>query len=279
MPEPALGEVRPGRTDLQFANLNGVTLHYQLIGAPEGKPVIVFVNSLGSDFRIWRDVIIRLAGDFAIVTYDKRGHGLSDVGAAPYTMDDHIADLEALLDMLDVGSAIVCGLSVGGLIAQGLTAKRPDLVSALILCDTGHKIGTEALWNGRIEAIESNGIESISNAILERWFTEKFRTEQPDALAGYRNMLCRTPAAGYAGTAAAIRDTDYTAQAAAIHVPTLCIVGEEDGSTPPELVAELAKLIPNARYQPIPGAAHLPCIEQPVVMTDAIRAFTDLLAP
>lgn len=263
---------------MQFAHLNGVTLHYQLIGAPAGKPVIIFANSLGSDFRIWRDVIVRLAGDFAIVTYDKRGHGLSDVGHAPYTMDDHVGDLEALLDMLDIEGAIVCGLSVGGLIAQGLYAKRPDLVRALILCDTGHKIGTAELWNSRIEAVERDGIESISDAILERWFAKKFRSENPDDLAGYRNMLCRTPAAGYAGTAAAIRDTDFTQQAAAIGVPTLCVVGEEDGSTPPELVGELAKLIPGARYQPIPDAAHLPCIEQPVVLTDAIRAFTDLLA-
>lgn len=271
------GGIRPGRTELQFAHLNGVTLHYQLIGAPQGKPVIVFANSLGSDFRIWRDVIVRLAGDFAIVTYDKRGHGLSDIGASPYTMDDHVGDLEALLDLLDIENAIICGLSVGGLIAQGLYARRPDLVKALILCDTGHKIGTEDLWNSRIEAIEGDGIDSISDSILERWFTKKFRTEHPDDLAGYRNMLCRTPAAGYAGTAAAIRDTDYTQQATAIKVPTLCVVGEEDGSTPPALVAELAKLIPDARYQPIPDAGHLPCIEQPVVLTDAIRAFTDML--
>ncbi|MCR9139698.1 MAG: 3-oxoadipate enol-lactonase [Alphaproteobacteria bacterium] len=263
---------------MQFAHLNGVTLHYQLIGAPAGKPVIVFANSLGSDFRIWRDVIVRLAGDFAIVTYDKRGHGLSDIGNAPYTMDDHVADLEALLGMLKIDGAIVCGLSVGGLIAQGLYAKRPDLVRAMILCDTGHKIGTAELWNSRIEAIERDGIESISDTILERWFTKSFRTEKPDDLAGYRNMLCRTPAAGYVGTAAAIRDTDFTQQAAAIRVPTLCVVGEEDGSTPPELVGELAKIIPGARYQPIPNAGHLPCIEQPVVLTDAIRAFTDLLA-
>jgi 3-oxoadipate enol-lactonase len=63
---------------LQFAHLNGVTIHYQVIGAA-GKPLIVFANSLGTDFRIWRDVIVRLVGDYAVICYDKRGHGLSSI--------------------------------------------------------------------------------------------------------------------------------------------------------------------------------------------------------
>jgi 3-oxoadipate enol-lactonase len=70
---------------LQFATVNDVILHHQLIGGPAGRPVIVFANSLGTDFRIWRDVVVRLAGDFPIVTYDKRGHGLSDLGQVPYS--------------------------------------------------------------------------------------------------------------------------------------------------------------------------------------------------
>lgn len=263
---------------MQFAEINGVTLHFQLIGAPEGKPVIVFSNSLGTDFRIWRDVIVRLAGEFAIVTYDKRGHGLSDVGQSPYSIDDHVADLAGLLDLLGVQDAIICGLSVGGLIAQGLYASRPDLVRALILCDTGHKIGTDELWNSRIDAIREGGIEAISDQILERWFTPDYRTKERLAFAGYRNMLCRTPVDGYVGTAAAIRDADFTEQTGAIKVPTLCVVGDQDGATPPELVGEMAKLIPGARYQVIPNAGHLPCIEQPVVLTDAIKAFVDLLS-
>lgn len=263
---------------MQFAQINGITLHYQLIGAPEGKPVIVFSNSLGTDFRIWRDVIVRLVGEFAIVTYDKRGHGLSDLGTSPYTMDDHVADLEGLLDHLNVRNAIVCGLSVGGVIAQGLYAKRPELVQALILCDTAHKISTAELWDERIKMLESIGLEGMAEPVLERWFTEKFRTEQPDDLAGYRNMLCRTPAAGYGGTCAALRDADYTAQASRIAVPTMCVVGAEDLATTPELVGELAKLIPESRYQVIPGAGHLPCIEQPVVLSDAIKAFVDMVS-
>ncbi len=258
---------------MQFALLNGVTIHFQTIGAPAGKPVIVFANSLGCDFRIWRDVIVRLAGDYAIVTYDKRGHGLSDIGETPYSMDDHVSDLEALLDHLQVKQAIVCGLSVGGMIAQGLYARRKDLVRALILCDTAPKIGDEASWNARIETVEKDGVAALADGILERWFTPDFRRDDNPEFAGYRNMLTRTPVAGYAGTCAALRDCDYMNEAKQIGVPTLCVVGDQDGSTPPELVLAMAKRIPAARYEVIADAGHIPCVEQPEALAAVMRAF------
>lgn len=262
---------------MQFARLNGVVIHHQVIGAAPDRPTIVFANSLGTDFRIWRDVIVRMVSEFGILMYDKRGHGLSEAGDGPTTMDDHIDDLAALLDHFKTKDVIVCGLSVGGLIAQGLAAKRPDLVRALILCDTGHKIGTEDMWNARIAAIEEQGIAAISDSILERWFTPDYRSADNADFIGYRLMLERTPAAGYTGTCAAIRDTDFTDQSAALDVPTICVVGDQDGSTPPSLVGELARLIPGAMYQEIPNAGHLPCIEAPVVLADVIKGFVGQL--
>lgn len=261
---------------MQFAKLNGVTLHHQVIGAQPGKPTIIFVNSLGTDFRIWRDVIVRLAGEYGLITYDKRGHGLSETGPS-CTMDDHVGDLAAVIDHYGARDVIVCGLSVGGMIALGLSKARPELVRALILCDTAHKIGTADMWNARIAAVEEGGIASLSDAILERWFTKEFRTPDNPDFTGYRMMLERSPAEGYINTCAALRDTDYTEIAAHLSVPAICVVGEEDGSTPPELVGEMAKLIPNARYQPIPGAAHLPCIEKPIELSETIRAFIGTL--
>ncbi|WP_425418019.1 3-oxoadipate enol-lactonase [Oricola indica] len=258
---------------MQFAFLNGIAIHYQTIGAPKGKPTLVFANSLGTDFRIWRDVIVRLAGDYAILTYDKRGHGLSDIGETPYEMDDHVSDLEALLDHLQVRDAIICGLSVGGVIAQGLYARRKDLVRALILCDTAPKIGDADSWNARIRTVEEDGIAALADGILERWFTPEFRRSDNAEFIGYRNMLTRSPAAGYAGTCAALRDCDYTDQARQIGVPTLCVVGEEDGSTAPELVLDMAKRIPAARYEVIEDAGHIPCVEQPDALIAVMRAF------
>ena len=260
---------------MQFARINDVTIHYQIIGAAGDKPVLVFANSLGTDFRIWRDVIVRLAGDFAIVLYDKRGHGLSDIGQVPYAIEDHATDLAGLLDLLNVKNAVICGLSVGGLIAQSLYQRRPDLVRALILCDTAHKIGTADSWNARIAQVEAHGLESIVDAVMERWFTPAFRRPENRAFAGYSNMLVRQPATGYTATCAALRDADFTEAAKKIAVPTICIVGDQDGSTPPELVLSTAKLIPNARYEVIKDAGHIPCVEQPEALTAVIRAFID----
>lgn len=262
---------------MQFARINDVTIHYQIIGGPADKPVLVFANSLGTDFRIWRDVIVRLAGDFPILLYDKRGHGLSDLGQMPYSIEDHATDLAGLLDFLSVKDAVICGLSVGGLVAQSLYQLRPDLVRALILCDTAHKIGTADSWNARIAQVEAHGIESIVDAIMERWFTPAFRRPENITFAGYCNMLIRQPAAGYAATCAALRDADLTEAAARIAVPTICIVGDQDGSTPPELVLSTAKLIPNARYEVIKDAGHIPCVEQPEALTEVIRAFVDVV--
>lgn len=262
---------------MQFARINDVTIHYQIIGGPADKPVLVFANSLGTDFRIWRDVIVRLAGDFAIVLYDKRGHGLSDLGQMPYSIEDHATDLAGLLDFLSVKNAIICGLSVGGLIAQSLYQRRPDLVRALILCDTAPKIGSTESWNARIAQVEAEGIESIVDSIMERWFTPAFRRPENTAYAGYCNMLIRQPVAGYGATCAALRDADLTEAAARIAVPTICIVGDQDGSTPPDVVLSTAKLIPNARYEVIKDAGHIPCVEQPEALSEVIRAFIDVV--
>ncbi|WMT87966.1 3-oxoadipate enol-lactonase [Pelagibacterium sp. 26DY04] len=262
---------------MQFLKVDDAVLHYQVIGGPEGAPAIVFANALGTDFRIWRDVIVRLAGRFTILTYDKRGHGLSQTGEGPVTITRHAEDLAAIMDAAGIGSAIVCGLSIGGLIAQQLYADRRDLVSALILCDTAGKIGDADLWNQRIAAVEANGIAALSDGIMPRWFTADFRSTRTDELAGYRTMLERQSPAGYIASCAALRDADLRDRARQIGVPTLCVVGEEDGSTPVDTVTELAKSIPGSRLEIIKGAGHIPCVEQPEMLSEIILAFIQSL--
>jgi 3-oxoadipate enol-lactonase len=183
------------------------------------------------------------------------------------------------LDLLSVKNAVISGLSVGGLIAQSLCQRRPDLVSALILCDTAHKIGTAESWNARSAAVEKNGIGSIVDAVMERWFTPAFRRPENTAYSGYCNMLVRQPVEGYLAACAAIRDADFTEVAKTITVPTMCVVGDQDGSTPPDLVLSTARLISGARYEVIRDCAHIPCVEQPEALTTIIRAFLASIPP
>jgi 3-oxoadipate enol-lactonase len=255
---------------MAFIRANGIVLHHQVLGQVDA-PALVFNNSLGSDFRIWQEVAPTFADRFRVVLYDKRGHGLSDAPSRPYTMDDHTDDLLALLDHLKVESAALVGLSVGGMIAQRAAVRAPERVKALVLCCTAAKIGTPELWADRISAVESSGIEPIAENVLQRWFTPEFRETRKDEVSGWRNMLVRMPAHGYAGTCAAIRDADLTADAGRIAVPTLCVAGDQDGSTPADLVRGTANLIPGARFELIEGSGHIPCIEKPAVLTQLIE--------
>jgi 3-oxoadipate enol-lactonase len=254
---------------MAFARANGIVVHYQVVGPSDG-PVLVFVNSLGSDLRIWQEVAPAFAERFRVILYDKRGHGLSDAPSAPYTMDEHTDDLLALLDHLGVEKASLVGLSVGGMIAQRMAVRAPERVQSITLCCTAAKIGTPELWADRIGAVETGGIEPIADAVLQRWFTPLFHETRADDLAGWRNMLVRTPAHGYAGTCAAIRDADLRPDAGRIAVPTLCVAGDQDGSTPADLVKGTADLIPGARFALIPGAGHIPCVEKPAELSGLI---------
>ena len=155
---------------------------------------------------------------------------------------------------------------MGGLIAQQLALLAPERLSALVICDSAAKIGTDASWDTRIQAIETNGLISISAAVMERWFTQAFRAEKPMELAGWEQMLRLTPDAGYIATCMALREADLTREISKISTPTLVICGDQDQSTPPELVKATAALIPDAHFEIIENCGHIPPAEQPAAL-------------
>lgn len=256
----------------QFVTANGLTLNCMLEGAQNGLP-LVFINSLGTDLRIWDVVTPHFAERFRLIRYDKRGHGLSDCPPAPYSIRDHATDLAGLLDHLDIQQAVLVGISVGGMIALDFAATWPQRVLKLVLCDTAAVIGTADMWNERVQALHKHGMEYLAEVMPARWFTISYSEKCPAAQRGYINMLTRTPLEGYIGTCEAIRDADLTESSRTIQVPALALCGKEDISTPPELVRSLIGLLPHVSYEEIPGAAHLPCIEQPDAMAVHIDNF------
>ena len=257
---------------MKFANISSLTIHYS-DNEQRDRPVLVFVNSLGTDFRIWDQVAAVIGRRFRIIGYDKRGHGLSDAPIGPYSLQDHVDDLQALLAQLEVDTAVLAGVSVGGMIAQSFCTQHSERVSALVLCDTAARIGTADLWNERITRVRGSGLESIADAVLERWFSGEFRQQRATEFGGWRNMLIRTPAEGYASTCAAIRDADLGHSTPLITQPALVVCGEHDGATPPDLVHSLAESIPGARFEIIRDAGHLPSIEQPETLFDLMDKF------
>lgn len=257
---------------MQFATVGGITLHYSLEGRKDG-PALVFVHSIGTDQRIWDGVLPYLADDFRLLRYDLRGHGLSDAPPAPYSIGDHVADLAGLMRHLQIEAAIVIGISLGGLVAMGYAAAHPQHVNALVLCDTSSKIGTAAMWNERIDTLRQKGMDSMTEAILGRWFSPGYINQYPAEYRGYCNMLTRTSLIGYTASCEAIRDADLTETARTITAKTLVLCGADDKSTPPEVGRALAETLPHARFAVVEGAAHLPCIDQSERFASVIKPF------
>ena len=257
---------------MAFARINNNVHHYVSSGA-KSKPALLFANSLGTDLRIWDDVTDRLNENFRVVRYDKRGHGLSDAPPSPYSINDLAQDVAGVLDALEIEQAVLCGVSVGGLIAQAFALNYPKRVRALVLCDTGARIGSIESWRQRIEIVRAGGLQALESPTMERWFSPTFRARRSADIRGYSNMLLQTSVEGYIGTCCALRDADFRATLATVRCPTLVLCGAQDIATPPELGRELAELISGAQFSLIENAAHLPCIEQPDILTQKMLRF------
>lgn len=245
-------------------------LNYAEDGDPGGAPV-VFAHALGTDLRLWDAVVPLLPAGLRIIRLDMRGHGRSDVPPPPYTMGGLVRDAERMLDALSIRDAVFVGLSIGGMIAQGLAVKRLDQVRALVLSNTAAKIATPAIWADRIAAVRTGGLAAVSGPTLDRWFPRPFR--DGDLAAERRRRLESTPVDGWIGAAAAIAGADFYATTATLTLPTLVIAGSEDGSTPPDLVHETADLIRGSRFALLRRTGHLPPVDRPDAFAALLATF------
>lgn len=237
---------------------------------PPGAPALVLVHALGTSLALWDGVAARLPRH-RILRLDLRGHGASDVPPAPYAMGALVRDVERLIDHFGLKETVVAGVSLGGMVAQGLAVKRLDLVRGLVLSNTAARIGTAAQWQDRIALVREQGLEALADATMERWLGRGWR-DNP-ALPALRQGFLSTDPQGWTGCAAAIAGTDFYETTATLRLPTLAIAGANDGSTPPDLVRETADLIPGARFRLIRGAGHLPMAEKPGEYAEILGGF------
>ena len=251
-----------------------VEVNYALEG-PEDAPVLVLSNSLGSTLEMWDDQANVLRERFRLVRYDQRGHGDSPVPPGPYRIEDLGLDLLALLDRLEIERVSFCGLSIGGLVGMWLASEDADRVERLVLCCTAARFDPD-MYDARANTVRAEGVGSISDTVLERWFTPEFRASRPETLEWAESMLRGTPTEGYAGCCEVLRDTDVRDRLEDIRAPTLVIAGAEDPAATGEQAEEIRDSIPGARLAVIENAAHLANIEQPEAVT---REILDHLEP
>lgn len=243
-------------------------MNYQIHGKADG-PAVVFANSLGTDLHVW-DEVVALLPEMRTIRYDKPGHGLSDLRPAP-GIRDFAEDAAALIETVAKGPVVFVGLSIGGMIAQALAARRPDLVRALVLSNTAPKMGTAESWTARIDAVRKAGTASIADAVMERWFAPVFHSKPELAL--WRNMLARSDDAGYIAACEVLATTDLSESTASLRLPVMVIAGEQDGASPPDLVSNLARSIRGAELHVLPDVGHLPPVEAPEAMARLLRQF------
>ena len=260
---------------MPFTDLGDVTLHWHEDGDPAGAPVM-FLHALGLDLRLWDSVIPLLPQGLRLIRHDLRGHGQSSAPRGPYSMGALVRDTERLMDHLGLKDAVLVGLSIGGMVAQALAVKRLDLVRGLVLSNTAVKIGTAQTWADRMETVRKGGIAAIATPTIERWFSRKERASP--AAEQVRQRLLATSPEGYLGCAAAISGTDLITPSSGLTLPTLVLAGSEDGSTPPDLVRELADLIRGARFHMIRGAGHLPPVDRPAEFAAEVTRFLSAIA-
>jgi 3-oxoadipate enol-lactonase len=249
-----------------------ITMH--VVEAGRGRPV-VFLHGLGWDNTLWAHQVARYGGDYRVIAGDTRGHGASDRPPGPYTIDLFADDWAALLDALDIKDACVVGFSQGGMIAQTLAIKRPDLMSALVLVSTScrsHASGRENM-EARITAMREQGPEASARVGAKAIFSPAYMAANPAYIETFVAWRAAMPAEPLVAAMRAVYDYDVRAGLAGVRTPCLVITGSADVLTKPDANAEVAASIPGARFETVAGAGHMIPIEQPEVFDRLIDGF------
>ena len=171
---------------MNLININNTILHYEYLNNHRDT-TFLFINSLGTDFRIWDDVVAQLKHYGNIIRFDKQGHGLSSLSDKTQSIKHYAEDVLGLIDALGIEKAVVIGLSIGGIIGQYLAVHHANRLEKLILSNTAPKIGNDEGWNTRINQVKNDGIASITEGVMKVWFSENFH--QKDRRASCRERV------------------------------------------------------------------------------------------
>jgi 3-oxoadipate enol-lactonase len=254
--------------------MNGCELAFDLAGRGES---LVFLHGFPFNRSTWDDQVGLFSPQFRTIRYDHRGQGESGVGDGLFTVELLVDDLIGMLDHLQVGRAILCGLSMGGYVALRAVERHPERVSGLVLCDTRSEADSNEAKMKRaaaIKAIAEKGVEAFADGFLKGIFPAETFEKRPDVVARVKKMITATSPLGLRGTLLALAArTSTTESLGRIQVPALVLVGEKDSITPPSAAESLQKAIPGATMRVIPGAGHLSNLDNPAAFNDALASF------
>ncbi|MET0321160.1 MAG: 3-oxoadipate enol-lactonase [Duganella sp.] len=256
---------------MNIMQCNGAALRYQIDGKP-GRPWLLFANSLGTDLHMWDAQAQWFGAHYRVLRYDTRGHGGSSAPAGPCTLDQLGADALALLDALAIDRAHVCGLSMGGMVAQWLAVHAPQRVATLTLANTAPRIGTAHGWRDRAAQVRAAGMDGVADGAAARWFTPAWTAHNPHTARALVQGLRGADAEGYAACCEALAMADLTAAIAVIAAPTLIVAGRHDAVTTVADAEAMAQAIAGARVVVL-DAAHISNIEAEHAFNLALRDF------
>ncbi len=256
---------------MAMIEVDGCALNVEVDG-PDAAPVLMLSNSLGTDLHMWDGQMSGFTTQFRVVRYDRRGHGKSAVPPGPYTMERLGRDVVGILDQLGIEKINWCGLSMGGMVGQWLGANAPGRIDRLVLTNTSCYYPAKEPWHERIATVRQNGVASIADAMMGRWFTQGFIEREPATVAAVKDMMIATPAAGFIANCEAVRDMDHRDILPSIKAPTLMVAGRYDVATPVEAVEYIRARIPGAALTLL-DAGHMSNIEQASDFTAEVIGF------
>jgi 3-oxoadipate enol-lactonase len=242
--------------------------------APKPRaPRMALIHSLALDRSVWDGVVARLKDEAEILTFDCRGHGRSPRTPGPYTTQIFARDLAELFDHVGWDRAVVAGCSMGGNVAQAFAAEYPERLSALGLIDTTAWYGADAAakFKERAETARTEGLRSMIDFQLTRWFSDDFRANHSEVLERTTQVFVANDVDCYAASCELLGAADARAHLGSFNMPTAVVVGDEDYATPVAMARQLHEGIPQSTLTIIAGARHLTPIEFPDRITAELR--------
>ena len=238
-------------------------------------PPVVLSHALGLDLHMWDDLAARLAATHTVLRYDHRGHGESARPPGPYTMDALVDDAARVVREWGRGPVAWIGLSMGGMVGQGLAVRHPELLRGVVLANTTARYPEAAAsaWAARIAAVQQGGMAAVVDAVVERYLHADWRASHPEAAAALRAVLLRADPAGYVASCRAVAGVDWLDRLSTVTLPTLVIAGGRDAGATPAMAREIADRIAGAEIEIIADASHLSVTEAPDLFFAAVVAF------